>query len=80
MWRALEMVLKSAFWLWMVFAGVTTLFILVTGAGDIKDMLIFLAIVLGIEMIILFGFRWGYRYSRRKLEALQVEALQLETV
>ena len=75
MWRALEILLRSAFWGWIILAGVTTLFILVTGAGDIKNMLIFLAIVLGIELLIIFGLREGYKYSHRRVDAPQVETI-----
>jgi len=74
MWRALEITLKTFFWLWIVLMGVTTLFIIVTGAGDIKDMLIFLVIMLVIQLVVLFGIRWGYKYSRRRLGVVSVEA------
>ena len=69
MWRSLEIILQSFFWIWIIFACVSTLFILISSVGDWPSMLIMLAITLAIQVIIAYGLKWGETYSKRQRAA-----------
>ena len=69
MWRSLETILRSIFWFWVVLACTSTLFIVISSAGDMRGMLMMLALTLAIQVIIAYGLKWGEKYSGRQRAA-----------
>ena len=69
MWRSLEILLRSVFWLWVIFACLSTIFIAITSIGDLPNMLTMMAITLVIEIVIAYGLKWGEGYSGRQRAA-----------
>ena len=69
MWRSLEILVRSVFWLWIILTCLTTIFIAITSIGDLPNMLTMMAITLVIEIIIAYGLKWGEGYSGRQRTA-----------